>query len=62
MSEPVKQTAFRLRPELIRQLDAYAARRGREEGFAWTRTDALCALIKAGLEAERPEKKQKRST
>ncbi len=52
-------TSFRFPPELLRQLDRYAARLSRETGVPVSRAAAAAKLLAAALAAEEPGRERK---
>lgn len=56
-----KPTQFRLPLGFLRDLDRYVARRSKETGIKWTRTDALKVLVKYALEQQDLDDSHRRS-
>jgi predicted DNA-binding protein len=48
----LKQTAFRLPPELLKRLDRFAKKRGTATGLSLNRTDAVRLLLAKALDEE----------
>ncbi len=51
---PTPATSFRFPPDLLKQLDRYAARLARETGVPVSRAAAAAKLLAAALAAEEP--------
>lgn len=52
VKENLKQTAFRLPPELLKRLDRAAKKRGAQTGLSLNRTDLVRLLLTQALDEE----------